>query len=239
LICVLSVCNIILLGQERFSIQLHSEEDINSKVANNRYLFSEFTSGTVIFTDNTATKADINYDIIMDEMHFTDAKGEVKALANNPADIVSIHIDGREFIHLRYGYAEVLAYSGNKALLISRRIKAETDKPTGAYGTASEVSAVERSSVIFGEVGTVGANSVKSDAVTVLSETKNITFNIQQTIYLQSNKYTYTGGNESNFIKVFGKNKKSMIHDYIKGHKLDLRKPTDLLELFNYLADNI
>ena len=232
LIHILSFCTITLLGQERFSIQLRSGEDLNTKVVNNRYLFPEFTAGTVVFAES-ATKVPMNYDMIMDEMHYTDARGQVKALTNNPAEIVSIIIGEREFVHLQYGYAEVLAYFDNKALLIRRKIKTETEKPTGAYGTVSDISAVERSTAILGAAITGGEN------FTELSGARNITFNVTQTIYLQSGKSTYTGGSESNFLKVFGNNKKSMIRDYVKNRNLDLKKPTDLVELFNYLVDNI
>jgi len=218
-------------AQERYTILVESPEDIDSKVTNHQYLFPEFTIGTIVFTDNSATRAPLNYDMIMDQIHFTDGSGQVKKMTNDKNEIASIQIGGREFVYSRNGFAEVLTYYNDKALLICRRIKAEHEKATGAYGMASDVSAVEQSAAMLSSVGSGGEN-------VGLSNNSSVTFSIIQSIYLQSDKGLFSGGSEKNFVRIFGGNAKS-IHDYVQNKGLNLKKPSDLIELFNFCANQL
>ena len=236
---ILSLACCIVFAQQRFTIKVEAGEDINSLISNSRYLFPAFRTGTVVFDDNTTAKAQLNYDMVMGEMQYQDASGKVMALAN-PAEISSILFTDREFIYTKRGYVEVLTYFDNKALLLHRRIKAENEKPTGAYGMASDVSAVEKSNTILTttqrDVSNLDMMVVETSGATLGGE--RVTFTTIQTVYLQSDKSLYAGGSEANFQKVFGKSTKSAIRDYIKSNSLNLKKPTDLIQLFNYLVDN-
>ena len=219
-----------VFAQERFTITVKDNEDINSLMSNSRYVFPEFRTGKVIFNDFSTTNARLNYNMLTQEMQYVDAQNRILALVN-PAEIASIQIDGREFVYTPRGYAEVLAYAGNKALLLHRRVKVANEKPTGAYGTPSDVSAVERNTTYrFAYDGL--------SSVTDLGGEQRINLTVSQTIYLISGKTMYTPPSERNFSRLFGGDTRK-IQNYVKSNKLDLKKPTDLIEVFNYLADNM
>ena len=234
LICILSFSCVVLFGQERFTIQASTNEDINALVSNSKYVFPEFKGGTVIFSDRTVTRAQMNYNMLTQEMQFVDAQERIMALAN-PAEIASIQIDGREFVYTSRGYAEVLAYAGTRALLLHRRIKAENEKPSGAYGTVSDVSAVQRQTTF--STGTAIGSPV-DEVVTDLSGGIKVNLTVTQAIYLQSGHKLFAGNSEKNFARLFGGNIKT-IRNYTTANKLNLKKPTDLILLFNYCADNM
>ena len=229
----------IAVAQERFTVKVNAGEDVNSLISNSRYLFPEFKAGTVVFTDNATSKAPLNYDMIMGEMHYVNASGKVMALSD-VANISSILFADREFIYTPKGYTEVLTYSGNKALLLHRRIKAEQEKPTGAYGMSSDVSAVESSNAILSTSQRDANNSaLVAENVGVALGGGNVTFTLLQTLYLYDGTNLLANASEANFQKIFGKDKKSAIRDYIKKNKINQKKPTDLIQLFNYLANDL
>ena len=218
------------LAQERFTIQMQPGEDINSLVTHSKYVFPEFRTGTVLYTDNTTTKAQMNYDMTTGEMHFSDGAGKMMAITN-PTEITSILFEDREFIYSSKGYLEVLTYYNDKALLLHRRINAVKDKPTGGYGMASNVSAVERST---GMVATGDLTYTME-----IQETGSVSLTMIQTVYLQSGKSVYAKGSEKNFLQLFGKDKKTAIRDYVTTNRLNLKIPTDLIQLFNYCVETL
>ncbi|MCL2738921.1 MAG: hypothetical protein FWE30_05690 [Bacteroidales bacterium] len=217
-----------LFAQDRFSLQLGPGEDINTSTPRSRYVFPEFRVGTVVLRDGATVSAQMNYDMLREDMLYIDSIGIMRPLPYDPAKVLKITFENREFVYFQTGYAEVLAYSGNKALLMRRMIAIEMNQSGGAYGSVLMSSSMDPN--IRADLEAIRERaSAGGDRLSIVMHT---------TIYLRSDRSMFIGGNRANFEKMFGNNHKAMIRDYVRNNKLNLKTPTDVVALFDYLADN-
>ncbi len=209
----------IVFSQSPITTKANDGDDANVLLSFGRFLFPDFQKAT-FFGINGNGQAMMNYNLLTDEMMFVDAAGDTLVLSN-PKDINIISFGKRNFKYTSKGYLEIVANEGEKALLVSRRIKTENVKQYGGYGIATGTSSIEN------------INSLSS-STEKLNVSQEITYAVKNTFYLQSGK-SILAATEKNFKKVFPKNKKT-IDGYIEEQKLHLKRETDIINLFNYCA---
>ena len=199
--------------------------NLNLLLTSYGYLFDEYREAIFFLTGEGAGKALMNYNMLTGEMLYIAHDGDTLALAN-PKKVTNIRFGKREFIYTSKGYVEILAETNDyQTLLVHRKIKITDIKKQGAFGTTT---------------GTVGIDNVpvmvKGKHNRSLLVNNEATFKKEITYYLQKGKSLYLGATVANFQKLFGKEQKERINNYIKEAKIDLNKEEDIIRLFNFCA---
>jgi hypothetical protein len=129
---------LVLSQQKQRVLIIEGETILNEVLAfETQYLSESFLEGSVFYVDGTQSTGKLNYNLLVDEIHFIDQNNEIKALANQK-DITHITLGNRVFRYTpKIGYAEEIV--SNKAkLLLKRKVNVITEtRYTGAYGTTT------------------------------------------------------------------------------------------------------
>ena len=181
-----------------------------------------FTKGNVIRKDGTVTGAQLNYNRLVDEMHFIGPDGDTLALANE-LTIKYIAIGKDTFFFTDGGYLRIIANSGRANLALKQIWIVSDSRPLGAYNTSnSSTSITSFNSYIEG--GKLYDMTVNADLVL-----KKI-----EQFYLGNNTNHFVLANKKNLLMLFPESERNEI--YLKEHKIDFKKENDLTKLISYLA---
>jgi hypothetical protein len=193
-----------------------------------QYLLDEFTDGIVYYETGSTSRGKLNYNLLLDEMHFISPNKEVLAISN-PATINFISIGNRVFMYNpNHGYTEVV-YNGDIKLLVTRKVevKAKPVEHRGAYGETSSSAAVATTkrvggitNVQFGDANTIVEGEVLYKENFLLQD--------------KSKKIYYINSLKA-FERVAGKKNRDAIRGYIKSENINLELVEDLFKLTKYL----
>jgi hypothetical protein len=197
-------------------------ENVNSALALDvKFHYPGFTEGTVFFRDGTRSNAQLDYNLLTEEMQFIAPKGDTLAVANE-STIKYITIGNDTFFYDKV-YMQLIT-SNTTAKLAKREALAIADvKKAGAYDQYSSTSSI---------------TTVKSvrlqDRVTNFTESQELTIVKETTYYVGDTYNHFLPANKKNIIKLFGK-KQNAIEQYLKDNKVTFNKEEDLKALITFL----
>lgn len=185
------------------------------------YLLPGFTQGLVFFKNGSSSKQQFNYNSLLDEMHFINAKGDTLAIAE-PALIKSVEIDSIKFYY-DSGYIQQIYTQGNYKLGVKQKWNQVLDKKSIGYDMGSSSGAIKTYSTIHDTNGSIGKLQV-----------------LQDVLYTKGNSF-YIGDRFNHFKKANKKNFRSLFEDkniaqYLKDHKVDFNNEDDLKALLQFCA---
>ena len=185
------------------------------------FFYQHFTSGKVFLRDGTKSEAKLNYNRLVDEMHFIDPKGDTLALADEK-NIKYIIIDNDTFYY-DGGYVRVLS-TGNFVKIAIKQVWMISDtRQIGAYNTTnSSVSIVSHTS--YNEGGRLYDLTVNADVI--LKKVEQYYFGDNYNHFLIADK--------KNLLKLFPKEEKR-IEMYLKENKINFANKDDLEKLVQFL----
>lgn len=185
------------------------------------FFYQHFTSGKVFFRDGTKSEAKLNYNRLVDEMHFIDPKGDTLALADEK-NIKYIIIDNDTFYY-DGGYVKVLS-TGNFVKLAIKQVWMISDtRQIGAYNTTNNsVSIVSHTS--YNEGGRLYDLTVNADVI--LKKVEQYYFGDNYNHFLIADK--------KNLLKLFAKEEKR-IEMHLKENKINFANKDDLEKLVQFL----
>jgi hypothetical protein len=181
-----------------------------------------FTRGNVISKDGTTAAGQLNYNQLMDEIHFIDSKGDTLALANE-ASIKYIAIGKDTFFFHDGGFLRIITNSGRAKLAIKQIWIISDSRQIGAYNT-SNTSASITSMTSFTQSGKLYDLTVNADLVL-----KKI-----EQFYLGNNSNHFVLANKKNILMLFPEWDRLEI--YLKENKIDFSKEDDLTKLTFHLS---
>jgi len=207
-------------------ITLSPHDTVNYKVADTtQYAFNAYTNGVVIYKDGNAGGR-LNYNYLTEEMLFINPQNnKVQALANME-NVLLVYIDKRRFIPTgnQNQFAELITFSGDTGLAVSRKVKIITIGKQGAYGVISPTSSINTyDSQIGGNESTVKLNT---------SQTARV--DMENHYYWWSEGKLKPVKNVKSFTKIFGEEKGDKIGEYIREEHLDIHKENDMLRIADY-----
>lgn len=142
-----------------------------------RYRFSQFRSGTVMFINGTTVDARFNYNVLLGEMHFITARGDTMALAEEPIvrQVALTSPVGAEqsppaslFYYDRdKGYIELLADYNTVKLAVKEGVKTTKREKMSAYGQSTGASAITTYKFYSGGTTSVEALDAKGDLLLI------------------------------------------------------------------------
>lgn len=204
------------------SYTIKAGENVNSTLpANIKFLYPQFTRGSVFFRDGTTSHALLDYNLLTNEMLFIAPKGDTLALTNE-VTVKYIAIGSDTFF---YNKTYLQLVTGNATAKLAKRealVMGNVKKASG-YGQASSTSAITTISSVH-----------LQDRVTNLTQNQELTFTKQTTYYIGDTYNHFLPANKKNIIKLFEK-KKPAIEQYFKDNKVFLNKEEDLKALIDFL----
>ena len=98
------------------------------------YRFPSFSEGSIVFRNGIVSAARLNYNVSLDEMHFTTEKGDTLSVAD-PATINFINLNGTRFYYDKGFLQTIDTVMYNGVILAFKQVLiAQQQRKYGAYG---------------------------------------------------------------------------------------------------------
>lgn len=198
-----------------------SPYDLLTRLPSNAlYTYNDFVTGIAYFKDGQLSKADFNYSVLYEEMHYKDAKGEIVAVSNGE-EIGQIRIGDDSYVFIgRKAFAKMLYYVGDVKLCLQRHTRIlQEDGNYGAYGTSTE---------------TVAASLVQrtefNPSVRDLNAYRDLKFEVDDHYLFVIDDKVITIRSKKAFEKAFPK-LKSQIKQYLAENPVNFSKGEDIMRL--------
>ncbi|NND33189.1 MAG: hypothetical protein HKN76_11415 [Saprospiraceae bacterium] len=190
---------------------------MQSSEINTPYLFAEFTTGTLFYSENRHSEVLLNYHRIKDQMVVAQVNARI------PIDDIerldSVRIDGHVFIKKEGSWLEIRR-SKKHDLLIKHHATMQIEAKEGAFGTKSHSTQVNQ--VAFGDQVAGNYDLIWSEEYKFLPRNE---------YFFITNAGLHKANNLSQVAKIFAKHKKA-IKNYALNMKVDFKSPDQVHQLF-------
>lgn len=188
------------------------------------YYYPLFTTGKVFFRDGSKAGAQLNYNLLYDQMLFIDTKGDTLALADE-ATIKYIAIS-KDTFYYNEGYLRMIS-SGDVIL---------AEKQTWIVADVRKIGTHNKSTTTFAITSfssyTNGSDAAKSKDL-ILNE--DIVLR-KETQYYFGDKFNYfVRAGKKGLLHLFQK-KQQNVEDYLNENKVNFDKKDDLEKLLKFLT---
>jgi len=187
-------------------------------------LFPQFEKGTVVLKNRSQLSAQINYNMLQQEMQFLDADSLVKALAD-ALSVVVITIENRHFFPVSSEgvfYEEIQV--GNGSFFVQHKANMISEGKASAYGGYSQTNAITSYS-------TISSNTTGS--VYKLNPDEKFRLKTEKFFYLQSGKSYKRFTSAKSLGKLF-KGKGLKIEEFAKEQSINFNKINDVARIVEY-----
>jgi hypothetical protein len=223
ILLVLFHCTLLFAQKKKFVTVSAGENIMDILSPGEVFYYPVFTGGKVFRRDGTKAEAEMNYNRLVDEIHFIGAKGDTLALAEE-ATIRYVAIE-KDTFYYDNGYVRLLSTGGKAKLAFKQVWVISNTRQLGAYNsTNSSVSITSFTS--YGEGGRLYDLTVNADVV--LSRVEQF--------YLGNNDGHFVSANKKNLMLLFPKDQR-LIETYLKENKIDYNSEEDLTRLIQFLAN--
>lgn len=189
-----------------------------------KYLLPAFTEGTAFLRSGGSLPMRFNYNYLLDEMQFLNAKGDTMAIAD-PATLKKIVLDSIIF-YFDKEYLKEIERAGNYKLAVWESLVQTPYKTEGAYGTKTASSSIESFSRIY-------ANGKEFK----LQVQKDVLFVKVVDFYMGDAYDHFSKANKKAFSNLFSL-KKEELDAYIREEKINFNSEEDLKKLLYFCAEN-
>lgn len=193
-----------------------------------QFLDSLFQPGTIIFSNGTTLKAELNYHFLTNSVCLINEQDE-KMILGDLSQIQLIHFGRHAFVPIsKVDVTEVLKIFDDNSKLLLRRIAKVKQAPdnSGAYGSSTVTSSVSKlSSAPFD-----GGKNVK------LSTVVEREYSLYEDYMIEKDGKRYRIVNAKSFKKVFP-SKWEQAKNFIKENKFNLKKPEDLFRIIEFCTE--
>ena len=183
--------------------------------------YPQFTYGKVFFKDRIVAEVKINYNRLLDEMHFIGPTGDTLALANE--ETVKFIAIGEDSFFYDQGYVRNILGGRVVKLAVKQVWKVVGNNKRGAYNSASGVSAISSKSSYYNGTGLYKIN-VSEDVV--LSKVERYYFGDQYNHFVLAGK--------KNLLMLFPKEQRR-IGMFLTENKIDFNNRDDLEKTVQFL----
>ncbi|WP_147205612.1 hypothetical protein [Segetibacter aerophilus] len=184
------------------------------------YVFPTFKPGAVYMRDGSISTTKLNYNILVNEMHFIGDKGDTLAIAF-PETIKNIRIDTTLFFYEK-NYLQVVYQVDSFKIAIKQVFLQLPYRTRGGYDAPLGAGSI----TTFGTISSSGANAKLQVKKDVRME--------KEISYFISDKFNhFFKADKKAFLNIFSL-KKNSIEIYLKQNNVDYSKENDLEELLRF-----
>lgn len=188
-----------------------------------RYQYPEFQSGKLLFTNNSSSMARFNYNRLLGEMHFIDAKGDTLALTSDPT--IQAVVIGKDLFYYEYPkqyWMLVTDYESGK-LMVKQNIVLIDREKQGGYNQSTGASSIRNTTSYSSSNGSLARLNSQADMLFAKKDEYKL---------MDKNKKFYSA-NQAGFLSLYSKNKQP-IKQYLKENNIDFRQESDLKKLLEF-----
>ena len=223
----------LLTAQERQTIRT-SERSINvGELADYeiQYLYPEKTEGTVIYNNGEKAAYNMNYNILVEEMHFRTEDGELRAFEED-APIDKIIAGDDTFIYGKEkGFLEVI-HSGKINLYLKHKINISTlPIKRGAYGGTDYTSNIEEA-IIHQPTSPYQKSEVRID--NQAKQEMDVTLRYNKSFLFVENGETTEVRRRRHVLRKFSDHRRD-IRSYCRENNIDFDEKDDVAKLAQYI----
>ncbi len=206
-------------GADRLKIKAGGERGFAYKI----YRYPNFVEAKVYFKSGAFGRSRMNFNLLLGEMHFIDARHDTLALSGlDKVDYIAIGADTFYYDALNAEFLEQVASFDDAQLMVSKQYKYTATHKNAAYGQYSATQA------------STSLNNIQADGRTVELSPDQYTHYIKSAkYYIKANGGDVVPATKGNFLKVFSAHKNA-IQDYIKANKTDFEKEEDIKSLLSF-----
>ena len=195
-----------------------SVDDLISRLPGNAlYAYNDFMIGIAYFKDGRCSKADFNYSVLYEEMHYKGADNEILAVSNGE-EIGMIKIGDDTYVHTeRKAFAKMLLYCETNEVMLCQQRRThilKEDARFGAYGTSTE---------------TVAASLVQRTEFNP-NAYRDLKYDVEDHYLFIIKDKVVTIRSKKAFEKAFPK-LKNQIKEYLAENRVNFNKPDDIIRL--------
>lgn len=216
------------LAQKSQTLTLKGEQILLEEAADSSliYLFPGMESARVTLTNGETFSANINYNILADEMK-TQARRGIQTI--DPRQVVLVEVAGSFFTyHQGEGYVEI-KYEGKFPLFQKRRIQISAiPLVRGPYQTKDRTSSIDQATYI--QTGPSGQLYLLNRSDGELE----VTLRFNEYFLIGKGETLVKVTNQRQLLRDFPENRREL-RDYLRRENTDLSKPEDLLKLVKFL----
>ena len=204
-----------LFAQTSTEIITVKSGELDNFMAKSIHKFPVFTRAHVLLKNGEEAVGRFNYDYFLDNFMYINEKNDTVALAN-PEDVEYVAFPVDSFFYDKKFYQWV-ASSEKATLAVRYTYKMARKDNVGAYGIATPAINVDSHSAILGTT----KYALEGD--------EQLTFEKTTTYYLRKTNGKFVTATLHNFDRIFPKKN---LEAYVKDNKLNLRKQSDMVDLF-------
>ena len=218
ILLLLFACSSGLFAQKRTTVKVKAGDNIMDVVSTSEiFLYPAFTHGQVFLRDGSKTEVRLNYNRLVDEMHFISPKGDTMALSNEKE--IKHLVIGADTFYYENGYLRLLASGPLVKLAVSHIWVISDTRQLGAYNsTNNSVSITSFRSINQG--GRLYDLVVNADLI--LTKVETFYFGDESNHFLEATR--------KNLLLLQPKQRKR-IESYLEKNKTSFRKRADLEKL--------
>lgn len=211
-----------LLAQKRTTVKVKAGNNIMDVLpASEVFSYPQFTNGKVFLRDGSKTEVRLNYNRLVDEMHFVGPSGDTLALDNEKT--IKYIVIGTDTFYYDEGYLRLVSTGSLAKLGIQQIWKISDTRQVGAYNTTNN-SLSMLSYISMNEGGRLYDLTVNEDIILTKIER----------YYFGDNFNHFVIADKGNLLALFPKEQNS-ISRYLKENKVSFNNRNDLEKLIQYL----
>ena len=183
----------------------------------NRYMFEEFTSGQVLMKNRGVVTTTLNYDWINQEINYFN--NDEQMILTGLETIDTVYIADRKFIPYGTFFLEVVSVADDY-LYINWKMDIKNKGKEGPMGTTSHSITSQKM-----DMSSQRGQGIERSELYVYDASFNNTY------YIRVDNKFKTFNSEKSFLKLFPTEKSEEIKSYMKKQGIDIKKPSDVIDL--------
>ena len=215
-------CYTNLVAQKKGLVTVKAGENIMDVLPSSEvFYYPHFTNGQVFLRNGSKSEGKMNYNRLVDEMHFINPNGDTLALANE--NLIKYIAIGKDTFYYDAGYIRVLS-AGNLVKLGVRQTWKITDtRQIGAYNSTNN------------SLGILSYTSVhNAGSIYDLIVNEDVILKKVERYYFGDNYYQFVTADKGNLLTLFPK-EQQRISLYLKENKTNFNSLPDLEKLVQFL----
>ncbi|MDR3297525.1 MAG: hypothetical protein LBS94_04750 [Prevotellaceae bacterium] len=138
-------------AQKREAVQMTEQyNDVSQMMSRTtQYLLPAFDKGMVIFKNGETAAAQLNYNMLLEQMQFMESDSSILAIANLD-EVMYVSIGKRFFVKLKTQFIEVIMDGSELQLGVARKLRIVDHRKDGGYGGTTSLMKVESVSTLSG-----------------------------------------------------------------------------------------
>ncbi|QJW89735.1 hypothetical protein HNV11_10260 [Spirosoma taeanense] len=192
---------------------------------NDRYRYDRFRDGKVLFQNGASAAARFNYNVLLGEMQFIDARGDTLAITSEPVvRLVGIGEDVFWYDRIK-GYLEIRAEYPNAKLAVQQGVRTAKNEKRGGYEQSTGTSAITNYQFYSGGSTAINKLDNKGDLLLI----KGTSYFI-----IDQNGRSYPA-NKASVLNVYARHR-GRVTAYLEDMPVNFTQEDDLKRLLNFCS---